>query len=164
MWAAMPINLPHLSPRSRLFARFVNLYPQLLGAGIRVTHVSADGSTIQARLGLNFLNRNLVGTQFGGSLYALCDPWFMIILMQQLGGDYIVWDKAALIRFLRPGRTSVSATFHIPPESVADIRARADQGERVEPVFSVDVTDAIGQVVAQVEKRLYVRRKQPKEN
>ncbi len=105
------------------------------------------------------LNRNIVGSHFGGSLYAMCDPWFMLILMRTLGPDYIVWDKAASIQFLQPGRGTVTATFHISPERVAEIRQQADDGQKIEPTFAVDVLDAQGQAVAHVEKLLYVRKK-----
>ena len=151
----------NLSLRQRLLMRFINFYPPYFGAGIRVVSTSADGCTITVRLGLNWLNRNLFGTQFGGSLYAMCDPFFVIILLQNLGPDYIVWDKTATIQFLRPGRGPVTAAFHIPSERLDDIRAQADRGEKVEPVFQVDVVDETGQVIAQVEKRLWVRKKPP---
>ena len=89
----------------------------------------------------------------------MCDPWFMLIMMQHLGRDYIVWDKTASIQFVKPGRGTVTAIFHIPAETIEEIRAQADQGEKLEPVFSVDAVDEQGEVVAKVEKRLYVRKK-----
>jgi len=141
----------------RVRERFINFYPPLLGAGIRARTV--DKRTIQVEMKMTALNRNIVGVHFGGSLYAMCDPWFMLILMRVLGPDYIVWDKAASIRFVSPGRGTVKAIFHIPQERVDEIRAAADRGEKIEPTFSVDVLDEQGQVVAQVEKLLYVRRK-----
>ena len=140
----------------RLRERLINFYPPLLGAGIRSRTV--DELTIHVEMKLTALNRNIVGVHFGGSLYAMCDPWFMLILMRELP-DYIVWDKAASIKFVRPGRSKVTATFHIPKERVDEIRLAADQGEKVEPLFTVDVLDEQGQVVAHVEKLLYVRRK-----
>ncbi len=139
--------------------RFINFYPPYLGAGIRVVSIAPDWSAITVRLGLTWYNRNLFGTQFGGSLYAMCDPFFVIILARHLGSDYLVWDKAACIQFLRPGHGPVTTTFHIPPERVNEIRVLADRGEKVEPVFQVEVVDEGGQVVAQVEKRLWVRKK-----
>ena len=142
----------------RLPERFVNFYPPFLGAGIRSRNI--DERTLRVVMKLTFLNRNLVGTHFGGSLYAMCDPWFMLILMPLLGRDYIVWDKSANIRFLRPGRGKVSAEFHIPQARVDEIRAAADTDEKVEPVFTVDVLDTKGEVVARVEKLLYVRKKE----
>ncbi len=143
----------------RRFFRFVNLYPPLLGAGIRVIHVSPDYRTIRVRMKLGWFNRNAVGTHFGGSLYAMCDPFFMLMLMHHLGSGYIVWDKAATIRFYRPGRGTVFAEFQMPPERVDEIRACADASPKVEPQFEVDVVDENKEVVAHVEKLLYVRKK-----
>jgi len=141
----------------RLRERLINLYPPLLGAGIRVHRI--DELTIRVDMKLTALNRNIVGTHFGGSLYSMCDPWFMLILMRALGSGYIVWDKFASIQFLQPGRGTVTGTFHIPQERIEEIRHQADTGQKVEPVFTVDVFEAGGQAVAHVEKLLYVRRK-----
>ncbi len=141
----------------RFRERLINFYPPLFGAGIRARRI--DERTIRVEMKLTALNRNIVGTHFGGSLYAMCDPWFMLILMRLLGHDYIVWDKAASIQFLKPGRGTVTATFHIPPERVDEIRAAADREKKVEPTFTVDVVDEKNQVVARVEKLLYVRKK-----
>jgi hypothetical protein len=91
----------------------------------------------------------------------MCDPFFMVMLINNLGPDYIVWDKAATIRFKRPGKGTMKATFRLPEERIAEIRAQADAGGKVEPTFTVQVTDAEGNVVAEVEKLLYVRRKAP---
>ena len=138
--------------------RLFNLYPPYLGAGVRVQ--APDLHTFEVRMKLRFWNRNYVGTHFGGSLYTMCDPFFMLILLKALGRDYVVWDKEATIRFRRPGRGTVRATFHIPPERVAEIKAEADTQRKVEPVFKVDVLDEQGEVVAEIEKLLYVRRKE----
>jgi hypothetical protein len=89
----------------------------------------------------------------------MCDPFFMLLLLEHMGRDYIVWDKAASIQFFKPGRGTVTATFHVPPEPIESIRAQVDAGEKLEPVFNVDVVDEQGEVVAKVEKRLYVRKK-----
>lgn len=142
----------------RWLIRLLSLYPPYLGAGVRV-RVSPDFRTFEVRMKLRWWNRNYVGTHFGGSLYTMCDPFFMLILFEHLGRDYIVWDKAATIRFRRPGRGTVRATFHIPEERVAEIRAAADRDGKVEPSFRVEVVDERGEVVAEVEKLLYVRRK-----
>lgn len=143
----------------RLQEKLINLYPPLLGAGIHSRRV--DERTIYVELKMTPLNRNIVGVHFGGSLYAMCDPWFMLILMRLLGTEYIVWDKAASIKFVKPGRGKVSATFHIPQERVDEIRVAADDEQKIEPLFMVDVIDPQGQVIAHVEKLLYVRRKNP---
>ena len=145
---------------SRRF-RWVNFYPPFLGAGIRILHRESNDYTLKVQLKLTRFNRNAVGTHFGGSLYAMCDPFFMLILMQHLGHEYTVWDKSATIHFIKPGLGTVTATFHVSPETIANLRDRADQGEKIEPLFSVDVVDEQGVVVATIEKRLYVRRRKP---
>ncbi|MBM3129573.1 MAG: DUF4442 domain-containing protein [Chloroflexi bacterium] len=139
--------------------KWINWYPPFLGMNIRVVGTSPDFLTLRVQSKLSRRNLNAVGTHFGGTLYAMCDPFFMLILMHALGNGYIVWDKAAHIRFLQPGRGTVNATFHIPPERVAEIRAAADRGEKIEPTFTVDIVNEQNEIVARVEKLLYVRRK-----
>lgn len=143
---------------TRLF-KWINFYPPFLGMNIRVVSHSHNYDTITVQSKLSRRNLNAVGTHFGGTLYAMCDPWFMLILIHMLGNEYIVWDKAAHIQFIKPGRGTVTATFHIPAERVDEIRAAADRGEKIEPTFSVDVVDEQNQVIAHVEKLLYVRKK-----
>lgn len=142
--------------RTTWLLRMLNVFPPYVGAGVRV-RASPDLRTFEARMKLRWWNRNYVNTHFGGSLYTMCDPFFMLILIQALGRGYVVWDKAATIRFRRPGTGTVSATFHIPEERVQEIRAAADRGEKIEPVFTVQVLNEQGEVVAEVEKLLYVR-------
>lgn len=142
--------------------KWINWYPPFLGMNIRVVYTAPDFQTIRVQSKLARRNLNAVGTHFGGTLYAMCDPFFMLILMHALGDEYIVWDKAAHIQFLRPGRGTVTATFYIPPERVAEIRAAADRGEKIEPTLTVDVVDEQNETVARVEKLLYVRKKNSK--
>ena len=144
------------------FLALVNLYPPYLGAGVRVTRVAEDFHAIDVRMRLHRWNRNYVGTHFGGSLFSMVDPFHMLMLMELLGRDYVVWDKAATIRFRRPGRGTVHAHLEIRQEEVAAIRAAADAGEKVEPTFSVAVVDGGGGVVAEIEKLLSVRRRRPR--
>lgn len=143
----------------RILMRIVNLYPPYLGAGVRVLHGEGDAHTIRVTMPLRFYNRNLFGTQFGGSLYSMCDPWFVFVLVRNLGDDYVVWDKAAAIDFLRPGKGRVNATFHVPPERVEEIRAEVERDGKSEPVLVAEVVGEDGEVVARVRKHLWVRRK-----
>ena len=147
--------------RHKLF-RMINWYPPMLGAGIRVIATSPDFTAITVEMRLTWWNKNVVGTQFGGSLYMMCDPFFMAILMTKLGKDYIVWDKAASIQFLKPGRSHVRAHFHIPQAEIDRVRDYADTKGKIEPEYDVDIVDKDGVVVARVHKTLYVRRKPPK--
>jgi hypothetical protein len=146
----------------RLKLRLINIYPPFLGAGIRVRW-GDDGRLADVRLKLHWWNRNFVGVHFGGSLYALTDPFFVLLLMRQIGWDYIVWNKGAEMLFLKPGRGTLHAHFDMPPNRVEAIRQSADENERVEPVFTVEVKDEAGDVVARVDQTLYVRRKRQAE-
>jgi hypothetical protein len=146
-------------PKMATILRLLNLYPPYLGAGIRVDKVAPDLSSLEVSMRLRFWNQNFVRTQFGGSLYSMTDPFYMLMLLERLGPAYIVWDKASTIKFKRPGRGTVRARFELPEERVAEIRAQADAQDKMEPQFLVQVVDEEGAVVAEVEKTLYVKRK-----
>ncbi len=137
----------------------VNTYPPLWAAGIRTQYVANDFSRIDVKMGLHFWNRNYVGTQFGGSLYAMTDPFHMLMLIERLGPAYTVWDKAATIRFRKPGRGTVFARFELLDPQVREIRKAADAGQKLEPTFTIHVTNNAGEIVAEVEKRLYVKKR-----
>ncbi len=139
--------------------KWINLYPPMLGAGIHVDYIAPDLRTIRVKMKLARLYVNLFSTHFGAALYTMCDPWFMLMLIHHLGNGYIVWDKAATIQFLRPGRGTVTATFEMLQDRVDEIRRLADSGGKIEPTFVVDVVDEKKEVVARVEKLLYVRKK-----
>jgi acyl-coenzyme A thioesterase PaaI-like protein len=145
--------------RLRWLKLLANLYGPFLLSGIRLTRVAEDFGTIEVEMALRPWNRNYVGTHFGGSLFAMADPWFMIMLLERLGPGYRVWDKAGTIRFRKPGRGTVRARFELPAERLEEIRRAVDADGRVEPVFTVAIRDEEGEVVAEVEKRLSVRRK-----
>lgn len=114
---------------------------------------------IAVEMKLRFYNSNYVGTHYGGSLYSMADPFFMVMLMNRLGRDYIVWDKAATIRFKRPGRGTVTALFRIAEDQLAEIRNALTSDEKIERTFSVNITDKAGGIVAEVDKLIYIRRK-----
>lgn len=144
--------------KARLF-KLVNFWPPFVGAGIRIKNINPAFDTIDVEMKLHFWNQNYVGTHFGGSLYAMTDPFFMMILMEKLGPKYLVWDKAATIHFKRPGRGRVRARFHVSADDLNAIRTQADTLEKYEPHLHVEIVDAEGQVVATVEKVLSVRQK-----
>ena len=141
----------------RHIRRWLNLWPPFLGAGIQVTRLDRDWRAIDVEMKLRFFNRNYVGTHYGGSLYSMTDPFYMLMVMENLGRDYVVWDKAASIRFRRPGRGRVRAEFRLTEERLAQIRDELRSVEKVEPVFTVEVKDDAGEVIAVVEKVLHVR-------
>jgi acyl-coenzyme A thioesterase PaaI-like protein len=146
---------------AHLFKMLLNLYPPYLGAGIRVKHVSNDFRDLRVQMKLRFYNRNYVGTHFGGSLYAMIDPFYMLMLMQVLGSGYIVWDKNAAIEFRKPGRGTVNARFLLTDSVMTEIYAQTANGEKYLPEFEVDITDNTNELVARGFKTLYIRRKSP---
>jgi len=135
-----------------------NLFPAYRGSGARVTYIASDWREVRVRLPLSWRSRNYVGTIFGGSLYSAVDPMYMIMLIRLLGRGYIVWDKAASIRFRKPGRSTLYATFRIDDAELDAIRAATANGEPVDRVYHVDLVDDAGVVHASVEKVIYVRR------
>ena len=144
---------------ARLLRRGMKWWPPFLGAGIRVRSLSDDFREAVVELHLGRLNRNAVGTHFGGSLYAMADPFYALMLLHNLGPEYLVWDKSGSIEYLTPGRGTVSARFALTEARLAEIRAQAAGGDKVLPEFDVDITDEAGTRVAKVRKTLYVRLK-----
>lgn len=144
---------------AKMLKRLINWYPPFLGAGIKAHYVAHDFSEIRVSMKLRVYNRNFVGTHFGGSLYAMVDPFFMLMLMQHLGETHRVWDQAASIEFVKPGTGRVHATFRIDSEEIARLRQITGDGAAHRPVYTVDVLDESGDIVAKVQKTLYVRQK-----
>lgn len=137
----------------------MNLWPPFWGAGIHVDDISHDYRSAQVSLKYGKLNRNIVGVHFGGSLFAMTDPFFMLMFSHNLGKQYIVWDRAARIEFLKPGKSNVVANFHISQEQIDEIRAEAESGEKILKDYSVDIKNTDGEVIARVTKTLYIRKK-----
>jgi acyl-coenzyme A thioesterase PaaI-like protein len=137
----------------------VNAYPPYTGAGVRVTHIADDASEIRVEMPLTERNTNLVGAHFGGSLYSMVDPHLMILLIQRLGPDYVVWDKEATIDFRKPGTSTVRARIRITDEEVAAIREAVADGSKHLPQWTLNILDEGDETVATVLKTLYVRLK-----
>ena len=136
-----------------------NAWPPFLLSGIHVTEMARDWSFARVELRMRPWNRNYVGTHFGGSLFAMTDPFWMLLMLHALPRDYIVWDKAGEIEFVKPGRSTVHAEFRIDDAVIEEIKAAAAGGDKVLRWFDTDVIDAEGEVVAKVRKQLYIRRK-----
>ena len=140
-----------------VFKKMMNIYSPYLGAGIKVDQVDFKAGLIRATMPLTPLNKNFVGTQFGGSLYSMTDPFVMLLLMQKLGDDYVVWDKSASIDFIKAGSGTVSAEFHISDEEVATIKSLAQDGSAVFRDYTINICNKQGDVIAKVQKKLYIR-------
>lgn len=147
----MPLLTPHLL-KLRL-----NTYAPYIGAGIKIDHISLDQGLCVVSMGLTPLNKNIVGTQFGGSLYSMVDPFYMLMLMHQLGSNYVVWDKSSHIDFIAPGNSRVTARMKIPSTEVITIQELAKDGEAVFRQYKVDIVDDQQKLIATVTKTLYIR-------
>ncbi|MPY24668.1 DUF4442 domain-containing protein [Shewanella sp. YLB-07] len=146
-----------LSPKS--MKRFLNLYPPYIGAGIKITHLSQDWRELHVAMSVRWYNRNAVNTHFGGSLYSMVDPHLMLLLMQLLGRDYFIWDKAADIEFLKATKKKVNCVISISDNDLEEIKHHTQGGDKYFPTFTLEIKDEMGDVIARVNKTLYVKRK-----
>jgi acyl-coenzyme A thioesterase PaaI-like protein len=139
----------------------MNLWPPFRGAGVRVRHIADDWHETRVELNLGLLNRNYVGTHFGGSLYAMTDPFHMLMLIHLLGPEYVVNHKRGRIDYLAPARGRVTTTLRIEDGDVNAVRRRVAAKGKDTPEFSAEIRDAAGVVVARATHTLHVRRKRP---
>lgn len=146
--------------RSRLARWGFNWFPAFRRTGGRITHISADWNEVRVRLSLSWRTRNYVGTLFGGCLYAATDGIYMVMLMKRLGPGYVVWDKSASIRFRKPCRTTVYATFAIDGREIDAIQAQLAAEPKLDRQYQVDWADREGTVYATVETTIHIRRKE----
>jgi hypothetical protein len=137
-----------------------NLFPAYCATGARIVYVASDFREVRIRLPLSWQTRNSVSTIFGGSMYAAVDPVYMLMLIMNLGKEYIVWDKSACITFKKPGRTALFARFLIDENELAAIRSELEHTRHVDRTYQVDLLDEHGTVHASVEKVVYVRKKE----
>ena len=161
-----PGTLVGMSLRERIFASprlarlAFNTWPCIRGTGARVTHIAPDWSELRVRLPLSLRTRNYVGTVFGGSIYGAVDPFLMLMLLRRLGPGYVVWDKAANIRFRRPGTRTLHATFRLPDKELEEIRAAVDEASgTLDRTWTVELVDPDGAVCATVDKVIYIATK-----
>lgn len=140
--------------------QLINIYGPYFGAGVKATYIDKDFRQAKVSLPLRWYNKNYVGVHFGGSLYSMIDPFYMLLLMNNLGKGYIVWDKSAEIEFIKPGTGTVSATFIITDDMLKEIKDKTANGDKFLPTYPVVITDEQGEVVAKANKTLYIRRKQ----
>lgn len=147
--------------KTRLRRWSFNLFPAYWSTGARLVYLAADWREVRVRLPLSWRTRNLYGTIFGGSMYAAVDPIYAVMMVRLLGSRYIVWDKAATIRFQRPGRTVLYANFDLRSEDLEALRAELRDRRAVERIYQVQLTDEQGVVHATIDKTLHIRLKRP---
>ena len=145
--------------RARMVRMGFNLHPAFRGTGGRVEHVARDLRHIRIRLPLTWRTKNIVGSLYGGSLFAITDGAHPMMLMSALGEGYIVWDKAASIRYRKPGYTTLYADFRLGDDELAEIRAGLAVFPELERTFTVELKDGDGVVHTVVERTVYIAEK-----
>ena len=143
----------------RRLALGMSLWAPNFFSGIRIHRFSEDWTRATVKLHINVFTRNYVGTAFGGSMSAMTDPYFFMLVMHQLGGDYVVWDTRGEIEFIKPGRGVLTAEFHVSADKVQKLRERAQGGAKVLERFETVITDRDGDIVAKVRREVYIREK-----
>jgi acyl-coenzyme A thioesterase PaaI-like protein len=151
--------MPEPFLRKILPRRLMNLWPCYWGTGVRLKYVSKDFREIRVEVPLNWRTRNYVGTIFGGSMYGAVDPLYMLMLIKNLGPSYEVWDKAATIRFKKPGRATLHASFRLNQEEIDQIQQELSHADSIDRVYNIELTDDKGTTCATVEKIIHIRRK-----
>lgn len=137
----------------------LRIFSPYWGAGIKVEEISKNWKYARVSLSLKRLNQNAFGTHFGGSLFAMTDPFYVLLISNILGRDYYVWDKHACIDFVKPGKGKVFAEFKVTNQMIEEIIHNTSQGEKFLPRFKVEVKDENMDVVARVEKIIYIKKK-----
>lgn len=151
-------GLKRFSVSARMLRFLLNVWPPYLGAGVRVTEMSPDFRRATVQMRLRPYNRNYFGTHFGGSLYSMVNPFYVLMFSNILGRGYVVWDRQATIRYVSPARGTVRAHFVVRDEDVEAARVATEDGGKHEPVFTIEILNGDGQVVAIVDQTLYLRR------
>ena len=147
------------SLKTRLFRWSFNFFPAYRRTGGRITYIAGDLHEIRVKLPLNWKTRNYVGSIFGGSMYGAVDPIYMIMFIKLLRPKYIVWDKAATIRFRKPGRTTLYARFTVAKQEIEAIRRELSHEPSLERTYHIDLVDSEGVVHVSFEKNIYIEHK-----
>ncbi len=137
----------------------MNIWPPFWGAGIQVKSITPDFKSIKTQLKLRWYNRNYVKTQYGGSLYSMTDPFYMLMLLHRLGKEYIVWDMQAEIRYIHPAASHVTASFEVSDEKLQEIKSKVSELGKYNPVFKINIIDSENRIIAEVRKTLYIKKK-----
>jgi len=121
----------------------LNRYAPYKGAGIEIDKIDLANHHIRVKMPLTRKNRNIAGVHFGGSLYSMVDPFYMLLLIHHLG--------------------PVHADIRVDFQEIEQIKALAENYAPVIRNYSLNIFDEAGLRIAEVQKTLYIRRKQPKQ-
>ncbi len=144
---------------AKIYRLALNLWPCISGSGGKITYISPDYRELDVKLPLNWRTRNAVGTIFGGSMYASTDPFFMLMFIQILGPEFVVWDKGCTIRFKKPAKKTLFAKFLITDEMLSDVKTKVEQAGKGSFTWTIEYKDKDGVVYAEFDKVIYIAKK-----
>jgi hypothetical protein len=142
------------------FRTLMNWYPMYFGTGGKILFWSDDSKEVHLRLKLSLWTYNYVGTIFGGSMFAASDPFYMIMLMNNLGKDYVVWDKSAQIRFRKPAKQTLYAKYTLDTPLLDSIRQEIAEKQEIDKIFRIQWVDKNGVVYSEIERACYIANKE----
>ncbi|MGL3807404.1 DUF4442 domain-containing protein [Paeniglutamicibacter sp. R2-26] len=154
-------SIPKIAGHPQVVKHGMSLWPPFWGAGIKVQEISADWRTVTVKMRQRPWNMNYVGTHFGGSLFSMTDPFWMMMVLHNVGSGHIVWDKAAEIRFRKPGHGTLTCRFELDEGRLGELRSEVANCGKATAWFDVEILDEVGDAVATVRKEVYVRKKNP---
>ncbi len=139
--------------------KLMRFWPPFWGAGISVKNFNPDFTNITVQMKLRFWNKNYFGTHFGGSMYSMTDPFYMLMLVNLLGKGYIIWDKSASIRYKKPAKGTIYAKFALTQEEIEKIRQHVEKEQKIQPEFLIELTNKAGETVAEINKVISIAKK-----
>lgn len=142
--------------KSKLKKIGFNFFPAYRRTGGRICFLSQDWKEVHIKLGLNWTTKNYVGSVFGGSIYGALDPIYMVQLINILGNQYIVWDKSASIRFIKPIKNKVYAKFLISEELITEIKTKIDSDKKYTINLIAYFQDTNENNYAEVSKTIFI--------
>ena len=157
MYATISKILQKFMSKSSIYKYGFNLSPMYRRSTGRIYEVSDDLLTVKVKLKLSYKNSNYVGSIFGGSLFSATDPIFMIQLMNILDSNYVVWDKAATIKFKKPARENCFVNFVFSKEEIEKIKIDVKAKNEIDLIKNIKITNKDETIVfAEVSKTIYV--------
>lgn len=145
--------------KAQIYKYGFNWSPMYKRSTGKVIEVSEDLHIVKIKIPLSWKNKNYVGSIFGGSMLSATDPIYMIQLMNILGNDYVVWDKAATIKYKRPGKETIFCEFIFTKEDILNIKNDVKSKGEIDIVKTPKIVTKDGVIIAELSKTIYVASK-----
>lgn len=137
----------------------LNLWPPYIGTGIKIINIADNYSYAKVIIKQRFYNLNYFGTHYGGNLFSMTDPFYILMIANRLGKEYYVWDQKAIIEYIQPGKGTLTAEFFVTDDMVAEFKNQAESGEKYLPILETDIVNESNEVIARLTRTIYIRKK-----